>query len=248
MGWSGMGKTPRTRDPWKAHRDGFGRFVSDNGSYRVVRVSLAPGVDASRRKHPIPSIGDRFGELSVTGYKVGVRGGLIAVVVQCSCATAEHMVDPHNLILGKSTRCNPCAKKASGYWTKKYHGYADVVPDEAHRRRLLGRIRACISRCHTPTSNAFIHYGARGIRVYAPWRIDNKAFLAYLVTLPGWDVPALELDREDVDKGYEPGNLRFVTHAKNMANKRSIADLEDLIRRLELENADLRSRLRGAEK
>ena len=76
--------------------------------------------------------------------------------------------------------------------------------------------------------------------MYEPWREDRRAFLKYLVTLEGWDVPVLEIDRIDVNKGYEPDNLRFVTRAKNLDNKRKvrtmqqrIIDLETRVRHLE---------------
>lgn len=89
--------------------------------------------------------------------------------------------------------------------------------------------------------------------MYAPWVEHRVEFLRYLVGLDGWDAPALQLDRIDNNKGYEPGNLRFVTRSVNMSNKRKIKarDVEGLkleLRRLEAENADLRHRLRRAEK
>lgn len=87
------------------------------------------------------------------------------------------------------------------------------------------------------------HYGARGIRVYAAWVADRRAFLAYLVTLDGWDAPALELDRVDVNKGYEPGNLRFVTRAVNASNKRQVSVLQSRVLELETRVRYLERRL-----
>ena len=81
---------------------------------------------------------------------------------------------------------------------------------------------------------------------------DRVAFLRYLVGLQGWDQPELQLDRIDNNRGYEPGNLRFVTRSVNMANKRKITarevvELQRRIESLEAENANLRHRLCRAE-
>lgn len=187
------------------------------------------------RKHPLPNAGDRFGELTVIGVERVKYGVCITpmVRVQCSCGAEPHLVMDYNLRKGKSTRCNVCAKKQSGFWRKDYYGYADIVPDDAHRRRLLGRISACINRCHNPKDSGYKHYGERGIHVYEAWRKNRRAFLSYVVTLDGWDTPALELDRIDVNKGYEPGNLRFISRQENMLNKRSILEMQRYIFELE---------------
>lgn len=191
-----------------------------------------------RSKYPRPSVGDRFGELTVLGFVNGPDGGLLSVRVQCSCGDEPHSVDIHNLRKGASTRCNACAMRVScakrRAYTKAFYGYDDIVPDLQHRRRLLNRIGACINRCTNPKDAGWPNYGGRGIRV--SWGRDKRAFLAYLVTLPGWDDPSLELDRADTDRGYEPGNLRFITKRANIRNRRQVQDLQrrldDLERRL----------------
>jgi hypothetical protein len=63
--------------------------------------------------------------------------------------------------------------------------------------------------------------------------MDRRAYLAYLITLPGWDDPSLELDRVDVDKGYERGNLRFITKRENRNNQRSVRELQQRVDELE---------------
>jgi hypothetical protein len=108
------------------------------------------------------------------------------------------------------------------------------MADDQHRIRLLNRLSAAISRCHCPTNRVYKHYGGRGIYVCQDWRQDRAAFLRYVQTLDGWDNPALEMDRIDVDGHYEPGNIRFVSRSTNLRNKRKIADLEARIRHLEL--------------
>lgn len=210
------------------------RGKGDPGPSRVVRKPLGQRTHSGpKRLHVVPSIGDRFGQLRITGYRRGSRGGITAFLVSCSCGRREHPVAPHSLYRGASTRCNVCAKKQTGHWIKHYYGYADIVPDDALRTRLLNRISSCISRCHCRTNAQFIHYGARGIEVFKEWRQDRRKFLAYLITLPGHTKPELEIDRREVDRGYEPGNLRFATKKQNAGNKRKIRVLQARILELE---------------
>ena len=203
----------------------------DPRSRNIVRGEWRPSEKFSaQRKHALPGIRERFGELTVTGYKVGVRGGVEQVVVQCSCGGKEHLANVHNLRNGRSSRCNICTKKSSGYWRKKYYGYADIVPDEAHRVRLLNRISAIITRCKPGTGHK--NYGGRGIHVAENWLKDRRAFLRHLTTLDGWDSPLLEIDRIDNEKAYMEGNLRFSTRSENMRNRRTLAELENIRYRL----------------
>lgn len=186
-----------------------------------------------------PSSGDRFGQLAVLGLDLGPRGGVRAVRCRCDCGNTVS-VSESNLRHGRSRACAACAPKRSAATRKRWKGYATVCPDDAHRERLLNRISAILQRCHNPRSRGWSDYGGRGIHVWPTWRTDRAAFLAYLLGLPGWDAPLLELDRADNSRGYEPGNLRFVSRRVNVGNRRTV-------RELQRENADLRSRLERAE-
>lgn len=225
-----MGQSPRANTPAEAARRARGKDPRYPEPQYIVREYMGGGIKPTTRIHPWPRVGDRFGELTVTGYELGAQGGLKAIVVRCSCGAAEYSTAPASLRTGVTTRCNPCAKKKAGHWNKNYTGYARILPDDAHRRRLMGRISACIGRCHNPTDQNYHHYGGRGIKVYADWLEDRGKFLAYVITLPGWDRPKLDLDRKDNNKGYEPGNLRFVTHQHNVLNRRNVQKLEAIIR------------------
>lgn len=162
-------------------------------------------------------------------------------------------MDRTNLRGGRTTRCNTCAKKKATATRMAKAGFEAVCPDTAHRERLLDRISAIIVRCTNPKSAAYPDYGGRGITVHPAWVEYRVEFLRYLVSLDGWDQPSLQLDRIDNNGGYVPGNLRFVTRNVNMANKRKttareVEALKQQIASLEAANADLRHRLRRAEK
>ena len=203
---------------------------------------MAGVVRGSYKPFPFP-IGFCQGSLTVIDWQrhtttVGRSAGWHPIV-RCNCGW-EGRVDRHNFKADRTTRCNTCAKGAADATRKKYWGYEAIVPDLEHRQRLLNRIASILARCHTKTSKVYPSYGGRGIAVHEPWRTNRADFLRYLISLPGWDDPAREIDRVDNGEGYKPGNLRFATRSENMRNRRSVNALQTEI-------ADLRHRLRRAE-
>jgi len=231
-----MGKKRRSDFTGESHRYPIGWSPDNPGSSGEYERFLASGIDTRfRRKYALPSIGDRFGELTVIGLSPASRDHHIEV--QCSCGAPPHGVNWSNLRKGASTRCNVCARQKASKHRKQYWGYENILPDIEHRRRLLNRISACIGRCRPGnTSSHAKNYAGRGIKVHPEWlggTEGKRKFLSYLITLDGWDVPELELDRIDVDGNYEPGNLRFISRRENMANKRSVPEMQKRIAELE---------------
>jgi hypothetical protein len=187
-------------------------------------------VAGAKRTCSLPRVGHRSGKVTILGYRMGPRGGVLALVVGCDCGCGPYLLQSTSPL----GRCRCCARTAAAETRKGYWGYADIVPDDAHRTRLLNRISAIHQRCGNPNDRNYHHYGGRGIR--CAWGSDTagrRSFLSYLVMLPGWDKSGLDLDRADVDGGYEPGNLRFVSRSENARNRRSVRNLEDRIRHLE---------------
>lgn len=78
--------------------------------------------------------------------------------------------------------------------------------------------RAMKQRCNNPNNGEYGNYGARGITVCAEWSDNFEAFLAWALA-HGYD-GILEIDRIDVNRGYSPGNCRFVTSSVNKRNMR----------------------------
>ena len=215
-------------------------WVGGNDEPRNSDGTWVAGVERGPQKpFPFP-VGAVFGNLTVLEWVREKPYGEweYRPRVRCKCGW-EGTVSRYHLRAGRTTRCNTCAKRASGDYTKRYWKYADVVPDDEHRRRLLNRISAAITRCHSLRGDK--NYVGRGITVYAPWRASKREFLRYVITLPGWDRPELDMDRIDNDRGYEPGNLRFVSRRDNALNRRTVRALSARVAELEAEVARLRS-------
>lgn len=86
--------------------------------------------------------------------------------------------------------------------------------------KVRNAVNNAVCRCADVGHRDWGDYGGRGIRVCAEWLADPRAFAAYLLSLPGHDVVGTLLDRLDNERGYEPGNLAFVTPAESVANRR----------------------------
>lgn len=71
-------------------------------------------------------------------------------------------------------------------------------------------------RCENPENYKFHLYGGRGITFKFK---DRETFNNYVCSLPGWFKGA-HIDRIDNEKGYEEGNLRWVTNVVNTNNRR----------------------------
>lgn len=232
MGWRGLGMGKGRSVERMEENAAALRNLIDAGSPRIVRDNVAGSAVRARRKN-CPSIGDRSGKLLVTGYVAGKQGGLTALIVKCDCGFPEYMLEAQNFKTFKSTRCNLCALKSSANTRKLYWGYSSIVADDDHRSRLLNRLSSAIGRCHNPANQYYHNYGGRGIQVCQQWRDDRGAFLKHVVTLSGWDIPELEMDRIDVNGDYAPGNIRFISRRENMLNKRKVPELEARIAELE---------------
>jgi hypothetical protein len=79
------------------------------------------------------------------------------------------------------------------------------------------------SRCGNSKDKDYKWYGGRGIRLCNEWQKNFQAFFDASIKA-GWR-EGLQIDRIDNDKGYEPGNIHFVTSKENNRNKRSAAIL-----------------------
>lgn len=91
-----------------------------------------------------------------------------------------------------------------------------------------------IRRCMEDYAEAYLYFH-RGITVCEEWRNSFRAFNSWAMDNGYRD--GLTIDRIDNEKGYEPGNCRFVTQKVNNANRRVNLQIEYHGRRVLFVNA-----------
>lgn len=110
--------------------------------------------------------------------------------------------------------------RAGFHWEKSRRtaqALCELGMDRAQFDSVQRRMKAAQARCRNPMHSAFPDYGARGIefRFSSTWQ-------AALWVLRHLGAPARgqELDRIDNGGHYEPGNLRWSSHALNNSHTR----------------------------
>lgn len=144
--------------------------------------------------------GQRFGRL-VAIERDGSQDGRAVWRALCDCGN-HHRAQARLLRSGQVRSCGCLVSDANtthGMWGKRLRRVWDGM----------------IQRCTNPNSDSFHLYGGRGICIawesfeeFAEWALAN-----------GY-ADDLEIDREDVDGDYSPGNCRFVTRKQNARNRR----------------------------
>jgi hypothetical protein len=217
------------------------------------------------RKYPLPKIGDRYGELTVTGYVVGEDGYPHAqdraILVQCSCGSPEYATKSNWLDNGHLSGCRCCARSRANARNAEIVGYQQFFPDLKTTRSYVSRLEGVRRRCYSPTDERYPDYGGRGIRCW--WHeqygkdakrnskteksVWKREMLSYLSTLEGWGDYSLQIDRIDVNGDYAPGNIRLVSSADNTRTRRKVRTVHAAALAIEQENAALKRRIRQLE-
>jgi hypothetical protein len=147
--------------------------------------------------------GQKFGRLTVVGSLGGSRWRC-----RCDCGTEKDVTGAN---LGRSTTSCGCFHREKTARLNYRHGHNF----RAKTTSIYSRWAALVQRCTNPRDRAWPWYGARGITVCERWLIFEN-FLADVGEPP----TGLTLDRIDNDRGYEPGNCRWVTMKEQAANRR----------------------------
>lgn len=145
-------------------------------------------------------------------YESGMRFGRVVLVSKlgikqwtclCDCGvTVQKWANNLPRTKGCGHSCGLSLKrKHGGTGTKEYHAWTDIK-----------------YRCFNPNHPRAKDYSGRGIGMHPEWKDDFAAFFAYVGSAPS---SAHALDRIDNDKGYEPGNVRWVTTSENNNNRRN---------------------------
>jgi hypothetical protein len=155
-------------------------------------------------------IGMRFGRLIVTAPELP-RGGRTMFRCVCDCG-AERVVRSVHLRSGHTASCG-CGREKHGHTSNGKTSRAYLAWTNMRQR------------CENERSPEYPNYGARGVVVCERWRASFQNFLSDV----GEPSEGLSLDRIDNSRGYEPGNVRWATAAKQSQNRRVVRITCDLV-------------------
>ena len=81
--------------------------------------------------------------------------------------------------------------------------------------RLYHTWKAMKGRCNCETSQDYVYYGGRGVTVCDDW---NESFVSFMKwSMDNGYEDSLEIDRVDVNGGYNPENCQWITRSENVA-------------------------------
>lgn len=167
-------------------------------------------------------IGTKFGKLTVMkslGITKFYKTMALGYLCKCHCGKKdcklEVEIDATNLRNGKRKSCGVCKK----YRVFLPSGFKSKLRIKKHY--LWNILQGIIQRINNPNHPNYYNYGQRGIELYSPW-YNSLNFINDVETEIGpRPAPNMELDRIDPNKNYEPNNIRWVTTADNLANRRN---------------------------
>lgn len=162
-------------------------------------------------------VGQKFGRLTLLRWIRDDRtaGGkkMPVCLFRCDCG-AECAVRIYSVRSGKTKSCG-CLHREGASSLRHGHTSGRLSPEwRAWRDMLTRATNANIAHAR--------HYVDRGIGVCPEWAYggDGNGFLRFLDHVGEKPTSQHSLDRIDVNRGYEPGNVRWATRIEQARNKR----------------------------
>lgn len=164
-------------------------------------------------------IGERFGMLEVLEEIEPIprpdKPGWKRRVFRCQCDCGKITDVTRDSLTSGNTKSCGCLSKINVQKAIE----AETIHGKTNTR--LYRIWCHMKdRCYREGNNRYQYYGGRGIRICEEWKNDFQKFYDWAVTHGYRD--DLSIDRIDNDKGYFPGNCRWVDVATQSRNRRCV--------------------------
>lgn len=153
--------------------------------------------------------GDRYGRLVVIEY-AGSRKGQREWRCRCDCGTEG--VWPTIVLRTGTTRSCGCLRQEMLLARITKHGLSKTPAYSSWK--------GMVHRCTNPKHSSYGEYGGRGIIVCDRWNPHAGGLFENFLADMGERPSGKTLDRIDNDGDYEPGNCRWVTPARQAANRR----------------------------
>jgi hypothetical protein len=156
--------------------------------------------------------GQRFGRLTVVSVSHTNTDNKVCWNCVCDCGVNK-VINGRSLRSGNTHSCGCIARAQLGDRARTHGGCSGGKKTPEYHIW-----RAIISRCCYPNNKNYHQYGGRGIKICDEWHTD---FLSFIESVGKRPDKSFWLDRLKNDKGYEPGNCKWVTIEDQQNNKRT---------------------------
>ena len=134
----------------------------------------------------------------------------------CDCGNTTNVRSAH-LTSGHTWSCGCAHREQMEAWkTLNFKHGRNRKRNPSKSYRCWEQIK---SRCYNKNNISYPHYGGKGIQMWDGWINSPEAFCNYVEALDRYREQGTTIDRIDVSKGYEPGNLRWITMKEQQRNK-----------------------------
>ncbi len=161
-----------------------------------------------KKRYDSSWIGRKFNKWEIIGGPVK-KGANLYFLCECDCGKINH-VHASSLTNGHSSKCRECGNN------ERPVKHGDNL--RSGKKRLYTIWASMRDRCLNPNDTAYKYYGAKGIAVSDQW-VNYENFKKW--ALKNGYREDLEIDRKNNNGGYFPENCRWITHKKNMRNRRN---------------------------
>lgn len=152
--------------------------------------------------------GKVYGRLTVYGFHE-IRSRKSYWYCECICGN-KVSVRSDQLKSGRSKSCGCITQERVQAGINTTHGLS--------KHPLYAVFHGMKRRCYLKTSQDYIYYGGRGIRICEDWLSNFESFYEWALS-SGYE-RGLSIDRIDVNGNYEPSNCRWVTMKVQNRNTR----------------------------
>lgn len=154
--------------------------------------------------------GQKFGRLTAL-RRTGTKSNNAIWECVCECGVVKEY-RLNQLKAGKTRSCG-CLQIELTIERSTTHGHSKRE-DTTDTYGIWCKIK---NRCFSPNNSAYKNYGGRGITMCDRWKDSFENFLEDMGERPSKNH---SIDRVDNEKGYEPGNCKWVTRAEQSRNTR----------------------------
>ena len=161
--------------------------------------------------------GQRFGRLVVLRRNGSDKDSKPVWECRCDCGAITNVRGYVLKRKKRPTRSCGCLARETATTTMKRR----IKHGQSRRNKHTQLYRRWITikqRCYDKSHMSYKNYGGRGVRMCEKWRDDFEAFAAYIGDPPE---KGATIDRLDVDKNYEPGNIKWATRKEQANNRRN---------------------------